>query len=437
MQSSDRIRRILVEDIRFPYASLGAGSDASNPDPDYSNSYVTVVTDAGEGYGVGFTLGRGNEMVCAAVRELAPLVTGRSVNEIVDTFGQVWREIANPFQSRWIAPGGGPYHMAAGAIANAIFDLWAKQQGLPLWKALARRSPEQIVDMLDFRYVEHLLSREAARELLEVRADGREDRIRELETNGLPCYHTTWISARTDDLLDQIASVREKRGITTFKVKVGRELRHDHERLAAIRSRFGKSVRLYTDANQIWTVHEAIAWMRALEEYEIGWIEEPTAPDLVDGHRRIREGLAGTGIEVVTGENCPNAHVAAQFIAGGAVDRFQIDACRVIGPPENILIMLVAAAHGVPVCPHAGGSGLDELVPHLSAFNYVCCAPSLDRVVVEQVGFCADFFDAPAVVRDGRVAVPATPGYLVGMKPEAQRTYRFPDGDAWKDRGKG
>ncbi len=421
-----------MEDIRFPYAALAAGSDANNRDPDYSNPYVTVVTDEGEGEGVGFTLGRGNEMVCAAVRELAPALIGRRVDDIVDGFAGVWRELANPFQSRWIAPGGGPYHMAAGAITNAIFDLWAKQRRLPLWKALAALTPEQITAMLDFRYVDHLLSREEALEILRDRVEGRAERVRELESQGLPCYHTTWIGSGTGELLDQIEEVRARRGITTFKVKVGRDLTHDRERLGAIRRRFGDDLVLLTDANQVWTVGEAIEWMRALEEYGIGWIEEPTAPDQVDGHRRIREGLARTGIEVVTGENCPNSHLAAQFIAGRAVDRFQIDACRVMGPPENILIMLVAAKHGVPVCPHAGGSGLDELVPHLAAFNHACVTPDPDRIIVEQVGFCADFFSSPAVVREGRVAAPGEPGYLVGMKPEAAARYRFPDGPEWE-----
>ncbi len=432
MPISNEIRRITVEDIRFPYASLGAGADANNPDPDYSNALVTLVTDEGEGAGVGFTLGRGNEMVCAAVRELAPRLIGRSVDEIVDGFAAVWRELANPPQSRWIAPGGGPYHMAAAAITNALFDLWAKQRRLPLWKALAALTPERITAMLDFRYVDHVLSREEALEILRDRVEGRADRIRELESGGLPCYHTTWIGSGTGELLDQIEEVSERRGITTFKVKVGRELSHDRERLSAIRRRFGDSLALLTDANQVWSVREAIEWMRALAEYEIGWIEEPTAPDQVDGHRRIREGLAGTGIEVVTGENCPNSHVAAQFIAGGAVDRFQIDACRVMGPPENILIMLVAAKYGVPICPHAGGSGLDELVPHLAGFHYACIAPSSERMIVEQVGFCADYFVAPAAVRDGRVAAPSEPGYLVGMRPEAVARYRYPDGPGWQ-----
>lgn len=431
MARSPVIDSVRVEDIRFRFARLGSGSDANNPHTDYSNPYVTV--DAGEarGVGIGFTLGRGNDLVCRAVSELAPLVEGVSIDEFVRSFGRIWRLLANPPQSRWIAPGAGPYHMAAGAIANAVFDAWAKRQGLPLWEALARLEPEEIVAMLDMRYVEHLLTRDEALEILRRNEPGRGERVQEVKERGLPCYHTTWIGSGTAELLEQIEDVRRERGIATFKVKVGGDLGHDRERLAAIRDRFADEVELLVDANQVWSVPQAIEWMEALAEYRIGWIEEPTAPDLVDGHRRIREALAPAGIEVVTGENCPNAHVATQFIAGDAVDRFQIDACRVAGPAENILIMLVAAKHGVPVCPHAGGSGLDELVPHLAAFNYVCCSPTLERVLVEQVGFCADFFVAPSTVAGGRVAAPSVPGYVVGMTDEARRTYAYPSGSAW------
>ena len=431
MPANDTIRSLTVADIRFRFETTGTGEDANNPEPHYSNPYVTIETSSGGGVGIGFTLGRGNELVCRAVDELAPLVVGRTVTELVDDFALTWRMLANPLQSRWIAPGAGPYHMAAGAITNALFDAWARDRGVPLWRALAALEPEALVRMLDFRYVEHLLTRDEALAILAEHAPTRDRRITEVAEYGLPAYHTTWIGSEEEELLQQVDAVRNQRGIATFKVKVGREIAHDHARLAAIRERFGDDVDLLTDANQVWSVPQAIEWMRALAEHRVGWIEEPTAPDLVDGHRRIREGLAGTGIEVVTGENCPNSHVAAQFIAGGAVDRYQIDACRVMGPPEVILILLVAAKYGVPVCPHAGGSGLDELVPHLAAFNYVCCAPSLERVIVEQVGFCADYFVAPSRVAGGRVYPGETPGYIVGMKPEAITEYRFPSGHRW------
>ena len=431
MPSTDLIEHVTVEDIRFRFGRLGSGSDANNPQTDYSNPVVTISTSSGAGLGLGFTLGRGNDLVCRAARELAPMVTGRRVSELVEGFGELWRELANPLQARWIAPGAGPYHMAAGAIGNAIFDAWARAQGLPLWKALARMEPERIVSMLDFRYVEHLLEPAEALEILREHRDGREARIGELEDHGLPCYHTTWIGSGTEDLLEQIDQVRSQRGITTFKLKVGRDLEHDRERLRAVRARFGDAIDLLVDANQVWSVGEAISWMQSLAEFDIGWIEEPTAPDQIQGHRLIREELAGLGIDVVTGENCPNSHVAGQFISEGAVDRFQMDACRVLGPPENILIMLVAAKYGVPVCPHAGGSGLDELVPHLSAFNFAAVAPELEGVLVEQVGFCAEYFASPSVVRDGRVRMPAEPGYVQDFVPGVRERFTYPNGSVW------
>ena len=425
------VQAIDVEDIRFRFARDGSGSDANNPQTDYSNPYVRMITDGGTGVGVGFTLGRGNELVCTAIRELAPIVLGRDVESMVDGFSSLWRELANPLQSRWIAPGAGPFHMAAGAIANALFDLWARSRGLPLWEALASLPPEAIVAMLDFRYVDHLLSPTEAVDLLSRSVPGRADRIAALKTNGLPAYHTTWIGSGTEDLLAEIDRTRSARGIRAFKLKVGRNLEHDRSRLAAVRERFGDEIDVMVDANQVWSVDQAIMWMRSLSEFGITWIEEPTAPDLVDGHAKIREALADTGIHVVTGENCPNSHVAAQLIASGAVDRFQIDACRVLGPPEVILILLVAAKYGVAICPHAGGSGLDEMVPHLAAFNEVCVAPGNPDVIVEQVGFCRDYFEQPAEVRDGRVRMPAAPGYIVDMKPDARARFAYPDGPAW------
>jgi L-fuconate dehydratase len=428
---------IRVEDIRFRFQSGGPGSDANNPRTDYSNPLVTVrtVPESHVGVGVGFTLGRGNDMVCQAVRELAPILEGAPLEGVLGEFGLWWRKLANPLQARWIGPGCGPYHMAAGAIANALFDLWAKLEGRPLWRLLADLDAERVVSLLDLRYVEHHLDRTRALEILRAAEPGKAARAAQLEATGLPCYHTTWIGQTTTDLVEEVRRVRAQRGIDAFKVKVGSSLEHDHERLSALRRAYGDEIRIYTDANQVWSVSQAIRWMRDLALHRPLWIEEPVAPDLVEGHRRVRDGLRDLGIHVVTGENCPNSHLAAELMAGGAVDRFQVDACRVLGPPEDILILLVAAHYGIPVCPHAGGSGLDELAPHLAAWNYVCARPSLEAVVVEQVGFCGHHFLSPARVADGRLRVPTEPGYLVGMREESRREYAFPRGAAWSAPG--
>lgn len=432
-QERARILSIDVEDIRFRFPALGDGSDAINPHTDYSNPYVTVSSDRGAGVGIGFSLGRGNEQICSAVVELAPLLIGKTLEEVLFDFGTFKWTLSNPIQSRWIAPGAGAYYMAGGAIMNAVFDLWAKLEGKPLWRALIDLEPEQIVRMIDFRYVSHVLTPFEALEILRNGVPRKESLVSELLNDGLPCYFTTWIGTGKEKLLSQIRGVRADRGITSFKLKVGSELARDRERLEAIRNEFDPDdITLFVDANQVWSAPEAVQWMRSLSEFQITWIEEPTAPDSIDGHRLIRDQLSDLGIEVVSGENCPNPQVATQFIAGGAVDRFQIDACRMMGVADCLLVYLVAAKHGIPVCPHAGGSGLDELVPHLAAWNQVSCAQSFDRVGVEQVGFCSHFFAQPSEVVGGRITVPRLPGYLVGLTDDAKSHYRFPDGPAWR-----
>jgi L-fuconate dehydratase len=435
MEKADRIclEKITVEDVRFRFHEGGPGSDAINPHTDYSNPYITVRTNVAglEGTGIGFTLGRGNDLVCTAARRLKPLIEGKMLSELLEDFAAYWRKLANPLQARWLGPGCGTYYMAAGALINAVFDLWAKAEEKPLWELLSDCAPELIVSMLDFRYVEHLIDRTDALSILRENRGGIENRKKLLHEKGLPCYYTTWIGTTTASLIEQIEEVRQRDGIDTFKVKVGVSLEQDRSRLSALRERFGDNISLLADANQVWSVPQAIDWMKALAEYDVGWIEEPVAPDLIDGHRLIREELKSFGIEVVSGENCPNSHVAGQFMASKAIDRFQPDTCRVLGPPEILLILLLAQKYGVPACPHAGGSGLDELVPHLSAWNFLCCRPTLERTLVEHVGFCSRFFVAPSRVSAGRLTVPEQPGYLVGMRRDAIREYRFPDGPAW------
>lgn len=422
-----------VLDIRFPFPVLGPGSDASNAHTTYSNPYVVLTdSDGRKGIGVGFSLGLGNEHICSGIRELFPLIEGRRVTDLFSNFREYWRRLANPPQRRWLGPYSGSHYMAAGALANALFDLVAKRHDVPLWRLLVSLSPAETVRLVDFRYVEHLLNPSEAEDLLTSDFDGREERARSLEGAGLPCYFTTWIGTNPADLVCQIGETMEATGIHDFKVKVGVDPAADAAKLAAIRGEFGDSVALYVDANQVWSPPQAVEWMRGLADYGVRWIEEPTAPDSIDGHRYVRERLRPLGIDVVTGENCPNSHVAAQFIASGAVDRFQIDACRVLGPAENMLIMLIAKKYGIPICPHAGGSGLDELVPHLSAWNAIALAAGSAAAITEHVALCSRHFVSPSRVIGGRLQLPGDSGYVVGMTDEAIARYRFPDGHAWK-----
>lgn len=421
-----------VTDIRFPFPVLGSGSDASNAHTVYSNPYVVLRdSDGREGIGISFTLGKGNEHVCSAVEEIFPLIQGCRLADVVHDFRHFWRRLANPSQSRWLGPYCGSHYMAAGAIANAVFDLAAKRAGMPLWQLLSGLSPEETVRLIDFRYVSHLLDEHEAKGILASLVDSRMTRESQLRESGMPCYFTTWIGTEPAALVEQVANVIATKGISHFKVKVGLDVGSDAARLAALRREFGDSIELYIDANQVWAPQQAVEWVGQLAEFGVRWIEEPTAPDSIDGHRFIRERLQRLGIDVVTGENCQNSHMAAQFLAAGAVDRFQIDACRVLGPAENILIMLLAKKFGVPICPHAGGSGLDELVPHLQAWNHIVLNGGSDKTITEHVALCSHHFRNPSEVRQGRLQLPVAPGYLSGLKAEAIQIHRFPDGDAW------
>jgi len=419
------IEYIEVIDIRFPFEWGGAGSDANNPKTDYSNPYVKIKSNNIEGVGIGFTLGKGNDLVCAATDELKTIVVGKSLFELISNFKKYWRLLANPFQSRWIGPVSGPYYMGAGAIANGLFDLWAKIEGKPLWELISELETDDILNLLDIRYVSHIISETEIRELLDNAYPTIQERKQKVIDQGLPCYYTTWIGTSIEDLIIQIENVIIERGIKDFKFKIGSNLNDDIKRLKAIREHFGNSINIMTDSNQVWSVNESIEWMVALKEFNITWIEEPIAPDLIDGHKIIKNALAKYNIDVVTGENCPNSHVAAQLISSSAVSRFQIDACRVIGPAENILIMLIAKKFNVPICPHAGGSGLDELVPHLSAWNYIRLNANQENVLIEQVGFCSEFFINPSQVENGHVLLSSQPGYIVGMPDSVIEKYKF------------
>ena len=429
---SSTIKKVSVQDIRIDFKKYGPGSDANNHKTTYSNCYVILQDSDGlQGHGLGFTLGLGNELLCQAVLDLYPLLADFQIGEIFSNFRTFWRKLANPTQRRWLSPNCGLYYMAAGALINALFDLFAKREKMPLWEFLVRLTPEQTIRMIDFRYVEHLLSEGDAENILRKNINGRADRLENLRKEGLPCYFTTWIGSSSAELVLQIEKVISQNGIRHFKIKIGNDLAEDLKKILHIRHHFGAEVELYADANQVWSPPQAVAWMRKLSAFNLRWIEEPTAPDSVDGHRYIRKKLKPLHIDVVTGENCPNSQVAAHFISSNAIDRFQIDACRVLGPPENLLIMILAKKYGIPICPHAGGSGLDELVPHLSAWNEIVLAAGSSSAITEHVALCSDLFSHPSSVRGGKLQLPRHSGYLGKMKNQSIMKYQFPTGTYW------
>ncbi|WP_372613833.1 L-fuconate dehydratase [Halomonas sp.] len=428
------ITRVEVQDIRFPTSRSLDGSDAMNAAPDYSATYVILHTDGQgpEGHGLTFTIGRGNEIVVTAVRSLAYLVEGRSLEAITANMGAFWREITGDSQLRWIGPDKGAIHLATAALVNAVWDLWAKREGKPVWKLLADMAPEELVRCLDFRFVTDALTPEEAIALLRKREPGKAEREAEMRRDGFPGYTTSagWLGY-TDDKVRQLARDALAEGWTHFKQKIGGDLEEDIRRAALLREEIGWDNVLMMDANQVWDVDETVAKMRRLAEFDPLWIEEPTSPDDILGHAEIRHRVAPIG--VATGEHCHNKVMFKQFLQAEAIDYCQIDAARLGGLNEVILVVLMAAKFGVPICPHAGGVGLCEYVQHISLFDYIVVSGSLDGRVLEYVDHLHEHFVDPVSIRRGRYQVPEAPGYSITMHDASLADHRFPDGAAWQE----
>jgi len=430
-----RITRLEVRDIRFPTSRALDGSDAMNADPDYSATYVVLHTDAAdgiEGHGLTFTIGRGNELCVAAVEALAPLVLDLRLDEIAADMAAFWRRIVGDTQLRWVGPEKGVLHLATAAVVNAVWDLWAKVEGKPLWRLLCDMTPEQIVRCVDFRYITDALTQDEAIDILRRLQRTRAERERVLEDSGYPAYTTSagWLGY-TDEKIRRLCREGIAGGWSHFKIKVGRDLGDDLRRAALVREEIGPDRKLMVDANQVWDVDEAIMSMRELAQFDPWWIEEPTSPDDVLGHATIARAIAPIG--VATGEHCQNRIVFKQLMQANAIAFCQIDACRLGGVNEVIAVLLLAAKFGVPVCPHAGGVGLCEYVQHLSMFDYVCVSGSLENRIIEYVDHLHEHFLDPVVIRDGRYRPPTAPGYSITMRPESLRDYAYPGGAAWVD----
>ncbi|MCX4450063.1 enolase C-terminal domain-like protein [Streptomyces sp. NPDC087866] len=428
-----------VHDIRFPTSEQLDGSDAMNPDPDYSAAYVVLRTDAAgadgdpvEGHGFCFTIGRGNEVMAAAIEALRPYLTGRSAPRTAADLGALYRELTHDSQLRWLGPEKGVMHMAAGAVVNAAWDLAAKLAGRPVWQFLAEMTPEELVSLVDFRYLTDALTPDEALAILRAAGPGRAERAARLRAEGYPAYTTSpgWLGY-SDDKLVRLAEQAVADGFTQIKLKVGGRVDDDVRRMALARKAVGPGVRIAVDANQRWDVADAVAWMTALAPYDPHWIEEPTSPDDVLGHAAVR---AGQPVKVATGEHVANRVVFKQLLQAGAVDFVQIDAARVAGVNENLAILLLAAKYGVPVCPHAGGVGLCELVQHLSMFDYVAVSGTREDRVIEYVDHLHEHFVDPAVIENGHYTAPASPGFSARMRPESIAAHRYPQGPVWQAR---
>jgi L-fuconate dehydratase len=429
-----RIVELDVVDVRFPTSRSLDGSDAMNPDPDYSAAYVILRDDAGdglEGHGLTFTIGRGTEVVVAAVQALRPLVIGRSSEELFADMGAFWRSLVGDSQLRWIGPEKGAIHLATAAVVNAAWDLFAKRAGKPLWQLIAGMTPQEQVALVDFRYIDDFMTPDAALARLERLAPTRADREAELRRDGYPAYTTSvgWLGY-PDDKVRRLCREALADGWTRFKMKVGADVTDDLRRGRIIRDEIGPGPMLAVDANQRWGVGEAIAWMHELIPLDPYWIEEPTSPDDILGHATIARAVAP--IRVATGEHVHNRVMFKQLLQADAIGVCQIDACRLGGVNEVFAVLLMAAEAGVPVCPHAGGVGLCELVQHLSIIDYICVSGRLEGRMIEYVDHLHEHFIDPVVIREGAYQVPTMPGYSGQMRPGSLARYRFPDGAEWR-----
>ena len=435
MGMSRCITKITAHDVRFPTSRHLDGSDAMNQAPDYSAAYALIETDAGDGlvgHGMTFTIGRGNEICVRAIESLAPLVVGRTLKEITADMGTFWRSVAGESQLRWIGPEKGAIHLATAAIINALWDLCAKVEGKPVWKLLTDMTPEEVVRCIDFRHITDALTPDEALEILNRNAATKPDREREMRAKGYPAYTTSagWLGY-SDEKLRALCRNALAKGWTHFKQKVGADIEDDLRRARIIREEIGYDRIWMVDANQVWEVGEAIANMKRLAEYRPWWIEEPLSPDDVLGHAKVAEAVRPLGIGVATGEHCQNRVMFKQFLQAHAIDFCQIDACRLGGVNEILSVLLMAAKFGVPVCPHAGGVGLCELVQHLSIFDYIAVSASLENRVLEYVDHLHEHFVDPVVIRDGRYMPPGTPGYSAALKASSLAEYTYPTGAAW------
>jgi len=428
------ITDISTRDIRFPTSRTLDGSDAMNVDPDYSAAYVILRTDSPtglEGHGLTFTLGRGNEVCVAAIEALKPLLVGQTLELFTRDMAAFWRRVTGESQLRWLGPEKGVIHLAAAALVNAVWDLYAKAEGKPLWKLLVDMTPEQLIACLDFRYVTDALTPDEALEILHRNAPTRALREAEMQRDGFPAYTTSagWLGY-SDEKLRRLCREAIAQGWNHFKIKVGRSSADDIRRCTIIREEIGWQRKLMVDANQYWDVGEAIAAMRELAPFDPLWIEEPTSPDDVLGHAAIARAVAPIG--VATGEHCQNRVIFKQLMQAGAMQFCQIDSCRLGGVNEVLVVLLLAAKFEIPVCPHAGGVGLCEYVQHLSLFDYICVGASLENRILEYVDHLHEHFLDPVTMKNGHYMPPTQPGYSITMRPASLDEFSFPAGLAWQ-----
>ncbi len=436
MYQSNKVISLVTYDVRFPTSESLDGSDAVNKDPDYSAAYLVLETEQGDkGYGLIFTIGRGNDICCKAIECMKHLVIGQDLSEIKADVGSFYDNLRDDSQLRWLGPEKGVIHMAAGAVMNAVWDMWARSEGKPIWRLFAEMSPQEFINCLDFRYVTDVITKAEALAMVEANSLTKNDRMTYLEKNGYPSYTTSagWLGY-SDEKLARLCQEALEQGFKHIKLKVGVSVEDDLRRLTIARKVIGDDVKLMIDANQIWEVDEAIDWVNELSSVKPWFIEEPTSPDDIFGHKKIKDNIGD--IMVATGEHCQNRIMFKQFIANDAIDIVQIDSCRLSSINEILMVYMIAAKYGKPVCPHAGGVGLCEYVQHLSMIDYVHISANLEDRVVEFVDHLHEHFEDPCVISNGAYVAPSQPGYSIKMKEATLQQFVYPEGSEWVKRQK-
>lgn len=428
-----KITGIETFDVRFPTSKMLDGSDAMNQDPDYSGAYLRINTDAGvHGDSLVFTIGRGNEVQIKALDILGEKIVGLNTADALENIGDIARELSGDSQLRWLGPDYGVFHMGAGGVLNALWDLFAKERKVPLWKLLSDLSPQQVVNAIDFRYITDALNKQQALDILNRQADYKADNEAKLRAIGVPAYTTSpgWLGY-TDEKMLKLTQEAMDQGFKLLKYKCGKSLEDDKRRLRKVRELVGPDYAIAIDANQVWDVDEAITWINELKEFKLTWIEEPTSPTDVVGHAKIAAGVAPT--RVATGEMAGSRIIFKQLLQAKGFSVMQIDATRVAGVNENLANILMAAKYSVPVCPHAGGVGLCEMVQHLAMFDAVAVTGHHPGRIVEFVDHLHEHFVVPTNIQNGSYIAPLQPGAGAQMHQVSIDTYQFPNGTYWKN----
>jgi L-fuconate dehydratase len=427
------ITSVRVIDLRFPTSRDHIGSDAVNTDPDYSAAYCILETNSAlEGHGLTFTLGRGTDLVVQAVRYLSRYVVNRTLSSITEDLRAFARQLTDDTQFRWLGPEKGVIHLATGALLNAVWDLYARAEDKPLWQLLADMEPAELVKAVDFRYIDDALSPQEALDILSEARKGKRERLTLLQQQGYPAYTTSvgWFGY-SEEKIRSLSKQALAEGWTHFKLKVGGDPADDLRRGHIVRDAIGWTNKLMVDSNQKWGVLEAIERTRQLAELKPYWMEEPTSPDDILGHARIRREVPQ--VRIATGEHCHNRVMFKQFLQAQAIDVLQLDSCRVAGVNENLAILLLAAKFKIPVCPHAGGVGLCEYVQHLAAFDFLSVSATLEDRVIEFVDHLHEHFLTPVQIRNGRYLLPTAPGYSIQIRKQSLLQFTYPTGGAWSD----